>query len=601
MQTIKKLLHLLSYKERKRASLLLIMILLMAFIDMLGIASILPFIAILTSPEIIDSNTFLNKVYKASNIVGVNTKHEFLVATGIGVFLLLIFSLTFKALTTYFQTRFIKMCEYNISRRLLEYYLNQPYSWFLNRNSAFLGKSILSEVSNCVGKGLNPFITLITSVIITLTIFILLVFVDFKLTLIAILTMSIFYGLIYSFNRNLINRLGEEVFKSNEQRYKVLNEAFGGSKEVKIRGLEQAYINQFAKPANKIAVNSALLQIVAQIPRFSLEAIAFGGMILIILYYMTLGSGINNVLPIIALYAFAGYRLLPAIQKIYISVTSLRFVGPSLESLNEDLKKLKPKKQDEYKKEYKETLNLKKNIILRNVNYHYPNSEKPALKNVNLTIPVNNTIGLVGKTGSGKTTTIDIILGLLEAQEGTLQVDEKIINNSNIRSWQQSIGYVPQNIFLIDNTVSANIALGERIKDIDQEAVERAAKIANLHDFIINELPLKYQTTIGERGVRLSGGQRQRIGIARALYHKPQVLVFDEATSALDNLTEKAVMDAVHNSKNDITKILVAHRLSTVRKCDKIFMFDKGELKKEGTFEELIKNSDEFRSSAYNS
>ena len=223
------------------------------------------------------------------------------------------------------------------------------------------------------------------------------------------------------------------------------------------------------------------------------------------------------------------------------------------------------------------------------------------MKNVNLTIPVNNTIGLVGKTGSGKTTTIDIILGLLEAQEGTLQVDEKIINNSNRRSWQQSIGYVPQNIFLIDNTVSANIALGERIKDIDQEAVERAAKIANLHDFIINELPLKYQTTIGERGVRLSGGQRQRIGIARALYHKPQVLVFDEATSALDNLTEKAVMDAVHNSKNDITKILVAHRLSTVRKCDKIFMFDKGELKKEGTFEELIKNSDEFRSSAYNS
>ncbi len=596
MQNFKKLSYLLSHNERRRAFLLLIMILLMALIDMLGIASIVPFIAILTSPELIDTNVYLSKAYQIASIIGINTKHEFLIAVGIAVFLLLIFSLTFKALTTYFQTRFIKMCEYNISKRLLEYYLNQPYSWFLNRNSANLGKTILSEVSNVVGKGLNPMMGLITSIIITLTLFILLVFVDIKLTLLAIITMSIFYGLVYTFNRNLMNRIGKEVFKANEQRFKVLNEAFGGSKEVKVGGLEQAYINQFAKPANSIARNSALSEIIGQIPRYSLEAIAFGGMILIILYFMTLGTGINNVLPLIALYAFAGYRLLPAIQKIYISMTYLRFIGPALDSLHEDLKKLKPDIQDESK----DTLNLKKNIILNNVNYHYPNSEKTALKNINLIIPVNSTIGLVGATGSGKTTTVDIILGLLEAQEGTLEVDEKIINKYNRRSWQRSIGYVPQHIFLADNTVSANIALGVNINNIDQEAVENAAKIANLHDFVTNELPLKYETTIGERGIRLSGGQRQRIGIARALYHKPKVLVLDEATSALDNLTEKAVMEAVHNSKNKITKILVAHRLSTVRKCDKIFMFDKGELKNQGTFDELIKISDDFRASAKN-
>jgi len=597
MQNFKKLLYLLSKRERRLSILLLIMILIMALIDMIGIASIVPFIAILSNPEIIESNFYLNSAFKKGSIIGIDTKDEFLIATGVAVFLLLIFSLTFKALTVYFQTRFAKMCEYNISKRLLEYYLNQPYSWFLNRNSATLGKTILSEVSHVIGKGLSPMISLITSIIITITLFILLVFVDVKLTIIAILTMGIFYGLVYIFNRNLVGKIGKEIFNANAQRFKVLNEAFGGSKELKIGGYEQAYIDQFAKPAYRIARHSALTDIITQIPRFSLEAIAFGGMILIILYLMTLGKSINNVLPLIALYTFAGYRLLPTIQKIYIAITYLRIVSPAINSLHEDFKKLKPVTEEEYKNENKENLYLRKNIILKNVNYRYPNSEKTALKNINLIIPANNTIGLVGKTGSGKTTTIDIILGLLEAHEGTLEVDEKIINKKNIRSWQKLIGYVPQNIFLADSTVAENIALGVKIKDIDHQAVEHAAKIANLHDFVNNELPLKYNTTIGERGVRLSGGQRQRIGIARALYHKPQVLVLDEATSALDNLTEKAVMEAVHNSKNKITKILVAHRLSTVRKCDKIFLLEKGQLKAQGTFEELTKISDEFRKS----
>ena len=312
---------------------------------------------------------------------------------------------------------------------------------------------------------------------------------------------------------------------------------------------------------------------------------------------MTLSSDITNVIPIIALYAFAGYRLMPALQKIFISLTSLRVVTPALDSLHNDLKNLKPIILGNNNGD---TLKVNNDICLKNIYYNYPNASRTALKNINLTIPANKTIGLVGATGSGKTTTVDILLGLLEAQKGTLKVDGKIIDNNNRRAWQRSIGYVPQQIFLSDNTVSANIAFGVNIKDIDQEAVQNAAKIANIHNFIMNELPLNYQTTVGERGVRLSGGQRQRIGIARALYHKPKVLVLDEATSALDNLTEKAVMDAVHNSEKSITKILIAHRLTTVENCDKIFLFDKGELKTQGTFEELIKISDDFRESAKN-
>ena len=598
MHNLKKLSFLLSDEERFRAIMLMLMTLIMALIDMLGVASILPFIAVLTNPQIIETNVILSNVYETLKNFGIETDQQFLIALGVFVFLLLIISISFKAITIYFQIRFIKLCEYNIAINLTKGYLYQPYDWFLNRNSAILGKSILSEVSNVVGKGLTPMMGLITNSLITLALCALLIVAEPKLTLIAIIIIGSLYAIIYMFNLNLLKKIGNKVFNANEERYKISTEAFGAFKEIKIGNLEEVYINQFSKPSKNIAQYSALWSVLNTIPRFTLEAVVFGGMLLIILYFMTLTGDVTKVLPIIALYAFAGYRLMPALQKIYISFTSLRYVGPALDSLYSDLKNLKYKTIKEYK--YKDSFKIKKNISLKNIYYNYPNASKIALKNINLDIPVNKTIGLVGSTGSGKSTTIDIILGLLDAQKGTLEVDGKAINNKNKIAWQHSIGYVPQQIFLSDNTVSANIAFGVGIKKINQEAVERAAKIANLHEFVFNELPLKYQTTIGERGIRLSGGQRQRIGIARALYHDPKVLVLDEATSALDNLTEKAVMRAINNSEKNITKIIVAHRLNSVRDCDIIYLFDKGELKNQGTFEELIKINDDFRESARN-
>ena len=243
-------------------------------------------------------------------------------------------------------------------------------------------------------------------------------------------------------------------------------------------------------------------------------------------------------------------------------------------------------------------LPLSQAITLKQVSYRYPGAPQPALKGVDLNILAHSTVGLVGTTGSGHTTTVDLILGLLEPQTGYLSVDGERITAANRRQWQCAIGYVPQHIYLFDDSVAANIAFGVNPTDIDPQAVERAAKTANLHEFVINDLPDGYATIVGERGVRLSGGQRQRIGIARALYHNPEVLILDEATSALDNLTEQAVMEAVNNLGHDITTILIAHRLSTVRHCDQIYLLERGEVKAQGTFEELTQASERFREMA---
>ena len=363
---------------------------------------------------------------------------------------------------------------------------------------------------------------------------------------------------------------------------------------MKVAGLEKHYTKYFAEPAKVYSKNVANASIVGGLPRYVLEILVFGGMLLIILYLMTKSGSFVNVVPIIALYAAVCYRLIPALQSIYAATTQLRFISPALDQIYQDFKSLKQIKilKDD------NTLTFNNSITLKNVCYNYPNTSRTALKNINITIPVKNTIGLVGSTGSGKTTTVDIILGLMEAQKGTLEVDKTVITKQNFRAWQRTIGYVPQHIYLFDDSIASNIAFGVESENINQATVEKVSKIAKLHDFVVNELPKKYETTIGERGVRLSGGQRQRIGIARALYHNPQVLILDEATSALDNQTEKAVMDAVNNLRKNITIILIAHRLSTVKKCDKIFFLEKGEIQNEGTFDKLIKVSENFRLTA---
>ena len=574
INTLKKFLYLITLKERKRAAFLLLMIILVSLVDMMGIASILPFMAVVTNQSLIETNEVLKFFFNFLSIFGVKNNNQFLLALGIIVFLLLILSLFLKAIMSYFKTLFIYMIEYSISKRLIEKYLHQPYSWFLNRNSADLGKNLLSEVQNVTHGGILSLVDLIGSGIITISLLILIILVNPVLTTIAGVLLIGAYLIIYFFLKNYINHLGKERTINNLLRFTIVSEAFGAIKEIIVGGLEKTYIKSFSKSSKIFSKTQAISQAIALLPRFILEAIAFGGILLIIIYFIFQEGNLNYALPIISLYVFVGYRLLPSLQQIYSSFMQLTFMESALNKLYEDIKSLK----SIFKDQDQDILKFNKSIALNNVHYSYPNSSRTALQNINLTIPIKSKVVLVGPTGSGKTTTIDIILGLLEPQKGTLKIDGEVITNKNVRSWQRIIGYVPQQIYLSDDTIAANIAFGVDSNNIDQLLIERASKIANLHEFIINELPEKYQTIVGERGVRLSGGQRQRIGIARALYFKPKVLILDEATNALDNRTEQAVIDSISSNSKDITIIKITHRLNTVKNSDIIFKFEKGRL-----------------------
>jgi ATP-binding cassette, subfamily B, bacterial PglK len=588
---LKKFLALLTPSERKRAGVLIGMILIMASLDVLGVASILPFMAVLTNPELLQTNAVLNTAFDISRHIGILTPEQFLFALGVLVFVLLIISLAFKAFTTYAQVRFSMMREYSISKRLVEGYLHQPYSWFLSRHSAVLGKTILSEVRMVIQGGMLPLMMLMAQCAVALALLTLLIIIDPLLALSLGLVLGLVYAGILWIMSGLLKHLGQARTEANTERFAVVSEAFGAAKEVKMGGLEEAYIQRFAKPAETYANSETAAQVIALLPRFALEAIAFGGMLLVTLYLMAKSGSFVGALPIVALYAFAGYRLMPALQQIYVAITNLRFVGPALDSLHEDLISLQA---TNIQRHFARPLPLAKAITLDQVSYCYPGAPQSALKNVNITIPAHSMVGFVGATGSGKTTMVDVVLGLLEPQEGALKIDGNAVTAVNRRDWQRAIGYVPQHIYLADDGVAANIAFGVNAKDVDQEAIVRAAKIANLHEFVINDLPQGYATKVGERGVRLSGGQCQRIGIARALYHSPRVLILDEATSALDSLTEQAVMEAVNKLRHDITIVLIAHRLSTVRQCDQIYLLERGEVKASGTFDQVRKQSSKF-------
>ena len=594
IDVFRKVFLLLDDRERRRFWLLTFVMVVVALVEVVGVSSVLVLLNVLADPTTVDGNRTLSML---RDFLGLEDRFSFTVALSAIVMLVVVGGMLVKAAGTYAMLRFSTMRGFAISTRLLGAYLRQPYGWFLDRNSSEIGKNVLSEVDATVARVITPILRITANVFLVLAIIAFLMVVDPLVTLLAATVLGGSYATIYMRLRNRLRRAGEDMMQSLAGRYRVAQEATGGIKDVKLLGLEDSYTDAYRKVAYRSARQMVNVAIMSELPRFLLEAITFGALLSLVLVLLLRSDGdIASIVPMLGVFAFSVMRLLPSLQQIYHGLASIRGGTAVLDAIVADYQAAPinaPARMSDV-----DALPLNQALDLSDVVFRYAQADRPSLNGVNLTIPARTTIGLVGGTGAGKTTLVDVVLGLLSPASGEMRADGTPITPENLRSWQKSLGYVPQQIFLTDDTVAANIAFGVPKEAIDQAALEHAARAAALHDFVTNELPQGYNTMVGERGIRLSGGQRQRIGIARALYRAPSLLIMDEATSALDNITERVVMEAVQNIRANTTIILIAHRLTTVKDCDRIFLMEKGRIAASGTYEELVSGNATFRAMA---
>ena len=586
--TFQKALRMLTPREKRTGLLVIGLIVLKGIGDTISVASVMPFLSLLGNPELVQTNAFAKFFYER---LGFDNIDSFIILVGIGIVCVLVTISILRSVTAYAINRWVSMREYSLSLRLLSVYMRQPYQFFLNRHTGELSTYLLSESHRVVLQAYRPAAEVINGSMSFILIVIFLLWAEPVTTFVSVLIFGGCYCALYLALKVMIQRMGNEVLMTNKARFRIAGEALGGIKQIKLLGRERNYISAFSVPAERQAKVRAINATLRQVPKFGLEALAFGGIIILTLVLVVRNGGVESgavvgILPTLGLYAFAGYRLLPTMQTIYSALATLRFGAASVDAIYDDLSEsdtslILPKA-------LALPLDLSEGVAFRNIDYSYPGAKEGGLTDVSFEIKRGMTVGVVGSTGAGKTTLVDVFLGLLPATNGEIVVDGQVLVGDLWRRWQASIGYVPQDIFLVDASVSENIALGVPKNEIDQEAVRKAAISAQINDFIEAEMPEGYDTNVGERGVRLSGGQCQRIGIARALYHDPAVIVFDEATSALDNSTERELMREINALSGEKTVIMIAHRLSTVKECDFILVLDKGKVVGKASYDDLL-------------
>lgn len=574
--TWKKAWALLDARERRDAWIVLAIIIVGALASAVMVGSVMPFLSVLADPSRIEEMPAVAWAYEA---FGFSSTYSFLLGLGLTSFAVIVMSSAIQIARAWAVARFAMMRMHSISHRLLGSYLAQPYAFFLNRHSGDMGSRVLSEPGQVVGQFLRPAAEFIAACLTTLAIVGLLFWVEPLVATIAVAVLGGIYGAIYLGSRRILRHLGKVRVEANHARFRLANESLMGIKDIKLLGRESAYLDRFESPSMGMAKTEVKIAVFSQVPQFALQAVALGGVILLCIVLVdpagvASGAALGGLLPVIGVFAFAGQRLMPELSKLYQSLTQIQAGAAAVDAVFEDL--ILGKGSAPLPRSQAAGLGFRQSLRLEGVSFSYPNSDQAGVRDVSVTIRVGEKIGIVGSTGAGKTTLADIILGLIVPDHGKLVVDGTTVTSGNLRSWMQSVGYVPQDIFLTDASVAENIALGVPSQQIVLERIRKAAHIARIDRFVEEELPEGYQTHIGERGVRLSGGQRQRIGIARAMYHDADLIVFDEATSALDNLTEAEVMEAIDALPGHKTVIMIAHRLSTVKRCDRIVVLDKG-------------------------
>lgn len=595
LKVIKQLFSLLTDKQLKQFYILQVLVVVMAFTELLGIASIAPFMALVGDISILETNTVFAEIYQLS---GLNNPTDFLFYSGFFVLIMLTVSTIVSMFTIWKLSIFGARIGTEIADLLYTYYMQQSWQFHASSSSAQLTKQVSTEAARISIGIMQPLVQMNAKIVLAAFISISIVIYDPLIAILGLVIFSLAYFLLYSLVREKLAVNGDKLSEISTERFRLMNEGFGGIKDVLLLDRSHDFIESFQNSGKVFARAQGTNIAISQVPRYFIELIAFGAMISLVLLLIKLHAGnLGEVLPILAVYALAAFKLLPALQQIYSSVSQIKGNIAAFEAVKEDLERAFNNQKPINSDSSPIPIYLRKSIVLKDIEFSYPGKHRVAINGVNMNIPVNSVIGLVGSSGSGKSTLIDLLLGLLTPQQGSLYIDDTRITATNKRAWQDLLGFVPQSIFLSEGTIAENIAFGIPKKDIALNKVNRALILANLSE-LVAQLPDGINTRVGERGVQLSGGQRQRIGIARALYHEAEVLVFDEATSALDGITEKIVMDAIHEFSGQKTIIMIAHRLKTVEKCDLIYFMEQGKIIDYGTYQELVVRNLKFKEMA---
>ena len=590
--SLKKLNVILTSSDYWSLLWLLLCVLIASILEVIGVFSILPFMQVVSDPAYIESNSWLRWIRSTMEF---SSDRQLMIWMGIGVLVIYAITAVINVLNRWFVSRTVWGIAHYICMRFIRHYTRVPFEFFLKMNSADLVKKVISDIHSLVSGVLMAGCNFVSSFFKAVLILSILLYLNPQLALMAFLVFGGAYLALHLARHRYLDRLGKDRLETLSIRIKSFTETLAGIRTLRVGGGAELFIKRFERASHRFSNIQPKFLLTNLVPKHVIELLAFGGIVAIVLFVLVNGDSLLGIIPTLSVFAVATYKLLPAFNAAFSAAASISHNLPVIDEIYDDMKNqfglLPPTEQ------YctVEPMSFAKQIKLANVTYRYDDEAPLVLNGIELAIHKGTFNALVGSTGCGKSTLIDVVAGLLFPETGSLTIDGVAITRENVFSWQKLIAYVPQEIFLCDNTIAANIALGVPGDKIDHQQVRRAAEMAQAINFIEQDTPDGFDTIIGERGVRLSGGQRQRLGIARAFYKKPSVLLLDEATSALDNVTEEALMNVIENQLDDVTVIMIAHRLSTVKFCDTVYYLENGAVVDYGNFDQLTISCESFR------
>lgn len=575
IRVLKKYRMIMSRGQKLRIGIIILMMLIGGVLETLSVSLILPLVTAIMKPNFIETNKYAKIVCELFDLHSANT---FMIIVIFALIAMYIGKNLFLYLEYYTQTRFVCNNRYALQQKLMQSYITRPYEFFLNESSAEVMRVITSDVSASFTL-LSTLMSLFTELVICFALGITIVAVDPMMAgfvAVILLILMILLGVVM---KPILRNAGKRLQTSNAATSKWLMQSMHGIKEVKVAAKESFFVEQYAK-AGRVSIEcEKKYTVMGNIPKLMIEAVTVSGMLGVIAVMMFRGKNVLDLMPQISAFAMAAVRLLPSANRVSSAFNNISYQEPMLDKMIENMRDISEWEGKGDDVIHKMDITLEKQVELHDITYHYPNSEEPVLRNANMVIPVGKSVGIVGVSGAGKTTVVDILLGLLKPEKGQVLADGKNIEE-DYRGWLSHLSYIPQNIYMLDDTIRANVAFGFDPKKVSDEQIWKALREAQLEDFV-ETLPAGLDTSIGERGVRLSGGQRQRIGIARALFADPELIILDEATSALDNDTETAIMDAINAFHGKKTLVIIAHRLTTIEECDMVFRVEDERIKKE--------------------